>query len=254
MPLPTTEETALSTALPKLPKDGRSYVVVVGAGVVGLSAALWLQRRACGRDHRSGAVPLPGASYLNAASLRQCLHHSTWRLHTGRNAGHSVRRTRHALEAEQPAVHLLGRLAAASARLVDFLRASSKTEFDRIVGVLGRLMRLAEAGHNPLFEEAQATHLKKSHGCLYLYRSSASFPARSARYRTASARSVRMEILDRKAVKEREPHLAPLYSNGLLFSDASDRRCDAIRSVAGGIVSEEGRQVPEEPCAGYRSG
>lgn len=228
MPLPTTEETALSTALPKLPKDGRSYVVVVGAGVVGLSAALWLQKAGHAVAIIDPEPPLPGASYLNAASFGNACTIALGACIPVGTPGILYDVPGMLLKRSSPLSIFWGDLPRLLPWLVDFLRASSKTEFDRIVGVLGRLMRLAEAGHNPLFEEAQATHLKKSHGCLYLYRSSASFQRAQRDIELRRREGVRMEILDRKAVKEREPHLAPLYSNGLLFSDAY-RIDDAMR-------------------------
>ncbi|CAG0960489.1 D-amino-acid dehydrogenase [Rhizobiaceae bacterium] len=220
MPSPTYPIVPELTAIKPLPQSERVSVVVVGAGVVGLSSALWLQRAGHAVTILDPEPPLAGSGYLGAASfgnactvaLGACIPVGTPGILSD-VPGMLVKRA-------SPLSIFWGDLPRLLPWLVDFLRASSQREFHRIVGVLGQLIRLAEAGHNPLFEEARATHLKRSHGCLYLYRSERSFARAQRDIDLRRREGVRMEMLDRKAVKEREPNLAPLYSNGLLFSDA----------------------------------
>jgi len=215
-----TVETAPPSVLPRLPEDGRTYVVVVGAGIVGLSSALWLQKAGHAVAIVDPEPPLPGSGYLNAASFGNACTVALGACIPVGTPGILRELPSMLLKRSSPLSIFWGDLPRLLPWLIDFLRSSTQKEFDRIVGVLGKLMRLAEAGHNPLFEEAQATHLKKSDGCLYLYRSERSFQRAQRDIELRRREGVRMELLDRKAVKEREPHLAPLYSNGLLFNDA----------------------------------
>ena len=220
MPLPVPPNIPELKAIKPLPQDRRVSVVVVGAGLVGLSSALWLQRAGHAVTIVDPEPPLPGNGYLSAASfgnactvaLGACIPIGTPGI-LSEVPGMLLRRS-------SPLSIFWGDLPRLLPWLVDLVRASGRREFHRIVGVLGMLMRLAEAGHNPLFDEAQATHLKRPDGCLYLYRSERSFARAQRDIDLRRREGVRMEMLDRKAVKEREPNLAPLYSNGLLFNDA----------------------------------
>ena len=55
--------------LPLLPESQRKRVVVVGAGIVGLSCALWLQRAGHAVTVCDPTPPLPGVGYEAAASF-----------------------------------------------------------------------------------------------------------------------------------------------------------------------------------------
>jgi len=207
-------------AIKQLPQDLRVSVVVIGAGLVGLSAALWLQRAGHAVTIVDPEPPLPGNGYLSAASFGNACTVALGACIPIGTPGILSDVPRMLLRRSSPLSIFWGDLPRLLPWLVDLVRASGQREFHRIVGVLGMLMRLAEAGHNPLFEEAQATHLKRPDGCLYLYRSERSFARAQRDIDLRRREGVRMEMLDRKAVKEREPNLAPLYSNGLLFNDA----------------------------------
>lgn len=245
MPVPTYSSVPELTAIKPLPQSERVSVVVIGAGVVGLSSALWLQRAGHAVTIIDPEPPLAGSGYLGAASfgnactvaLGACIPVGTPGILSD-VPGMLMKRA-------SPLSIFWGDLPRLLPWLVDFLRASSQREFHRIVGVLGQLIRLAEAGHNPLFEEARATHLKRPDGCLYLYRSERSFARAQRDIDLRRREGVRMEMLDRRAVREREPNLAPLYSNGLLFNDAY-RIDDALRyaqALASLFQSKGGRFV-----------
>ena len=198
----------------------RMSIAVVGAGVVGLSSALWLQKAGHTVTIVDAEPPLPGNEYLNAASFGNACTVALGACIPVGTPGILRQVPGMLLNSSSPLSIFWGDLPRLLPWLFDFLRASSHREFDRVVGVLGRLMRLAEAGHNPLFEEAKATHLKREDGCLYLYRSERSFGRAQRDIELRRREGVHMEILNREAVREREPHLAPHYSNGLLFKDA----------------------------------
>jgi D-amino-acid dehydrogenase len=52
-----------------LPEAGRKRVVVIGAGIVGMSCALWLQRAGHAVTVCDPTPPLPGVGYEAAASF-----------------------------------------------------------------------------------------------------------------------------------------------------------------------------------------
>ncbi len=198
----------------------RRSVVVVGAGVVGLSSALWLQRH----GHRvviiDDNLPLEGSdyrracSYGNAASiaLNACLPVAA--------PGILRRLPRMLADREGPLSIYWRDLPGLLPWLASFVRAGTARSFDRAVGVLGQLIRLAEAGHGPLMAESDAFRLKRTGGVLHLFHSESSFQAALPGVRKRADQGVRFELLDAAAVRDREPHLAPLYARGVHYLDS----------------------------------
>lgn len=103
---------------------------------------------------------------------------------------------------------------------MSFIKASRPREVERIVGLLGQLLRLAEAGHAPLMAEGRLEHLLRRTGCLYLFESEEKFKAARQGFELRAGQRVRMEFLDAQAIREREPALTPRYARGVMFSDA----------------------------------
>ena len=208
-------------ALQPVPPGAQRDVVVIGAGVVGLSSALWLQR--CG--HRVVVCdphpPLPGqpydtaASYGNACTLAYaaCLPVSmpgmTWQV------------PGMLLDPSGPLTVIWRDLWRLTPWLLSFLKAGRPDEVQRIVNSLGELLRCARAGHAPLMEQAGLMHLVKHTGCMYLYSHEAQFNDTRASIELRAAQGVRMEVIDAPAVREMEPALAPCYVKGLRFLDTT---------------------------------
>jgi D-amino-acid dehydrogenase len=213
------DPTALPAAEP-VPEALRRSVVVVGAGFVGLSSALWLQRR----GHRVVIVdrnpPLEGADYRHACSygnaaciaLNACLP----------VAGPGILRQlpRMLVDRGSPLSISWRDLPSLLPWLVHFLRASSPEQADRGAAILGRLIRLAESGHAPLMAECGLAALKRPAGTLHLFRDEQSFQSALPDIRRREEQGVRFELLDAAAVHEREPNLAPCYRRGVLYLDS----------------------------------
>ncbi len=195
-------------------------VAVVGAGLVGLSAAIWLQRAGHAVTLFDRAAPESGEAYRRAASFGNACTFATgaclpvampgiWRAVPGMLA-----------DPDGPLALSWADLPTLAPWLLAFLRSSTRREVDRIVAELGRLIRAAGPAQESLLEEAGATHLARRHGCLYLYKSEAAFTAARRDIELRAREGVAMSILSRDEVRDREPHLAPLYHKGLLFEAA----------------------------------
>ncbi|TCU29213.1 D-amino-acid dehydrogenase [Rhizobium azibense] len=203
-----------------LPATERRHVLVIGAGLVGLASALWLQKA----GHRVTVIdrepPLAGASYEQACSYGNACT----------IAPHSV------LPVATPAIawrvpamlaNPLGPLAIVwryLPHLAPWLRAfvasSSKHEVERIAAVLSSLLMQADAAWRPLVHEAGAKALERRHGCLYLYKTEAQFQSAEPEMFFRERHGVALERLDVAAIRDLEPNLAPLYCRGVLFRDA----------------------------------
>lgn len=198
----------------------RRSVVVIGAGVVGLSSALWLQRAGHEVTIVDREPPALGVPYEHASSFGNACTIAFGACIPVATPGILRQVPKMLLDREGPLSIFWRDLPQLTPWLFSFLRASTPREVDRIVAILGNLLRHAEAGHAPLIEEAGASDLLRRTGCLYLYRNERDFQAAQRDIAFRAREGVRMEILDPPAIREREPNLAPLYHKGLLFLDA----------------------------------
>ena len=207
-------------ALQPVPSDERKRVAVIGAGVVGLSSALWLQRAGHQVTLCDPHPPLPGVPYETASSFGNACTMAYGACLPVAMPGIASQVPVMLLDRTGPLSIFWRDLPRLAPWLLAFLRASRPSEVRRIVGTLGRLLRLAEAGHAPLIAQAKAESLMRHNGCLYLFESQRSFEAARPGIAMRAEQQVAMDILDTDAIRALEPRLAPLYARGVMFRDA----------------------------------
>jgi D-amino-acid dehydrogenase len=213
------EPTAPSAAEP-LPEQLRRSVIVVGAGFVGLSSALWLQRYGHSVVVVDENPPLEGTDYRRACSygnagciaLNACLP----------VAGPGIVRQLPRMLADRTSPLSISwrDLPELLPWMVHFLRASSAASAERATSILGQLIRLAESGHALLMAECGIAALKRPAGTLHLFHDDNTFQSALPGVRRREKEGVRFELLDAAAIREREPNLAPCYHRGVLYHDS----------------------------------
>jgi D-amino-acid dehydrogenase len=198
----------------------RRHVLVIGAGLVGLASALWLQRS----GHRVTLIdrdpPLPGASWRQAASYGNACTVAPHGVVPVATPGLVWRVPRMLTSPAGPLAIVWRCLPSLAPWLLAFLRSSSAAEVERIAGVLATLIGQAESAWRPLIEESGSSDLVRRNGCVYLYKTEAEFAAAEADNRLRERHGVALDRLDAAQVRELEPNLAPLYRRGVLFRDA----------------------------------
>lgn len=234
----------------------RNSVIIVGAGMVGLCTALWLQRaghRVIVIDRRPPGHNKPydhAASYGNACTIavQACLPVAT--------PGIAKQVPGMLLDPEGFLTINWRYLPRLFPWLISFLRASRTTEVERIAVILAQLLSRATEGYMPLIEEARLSDLLRYGGCLYLYKTEEKYRAGQEHMELRRRLGVAMEDIDAAGVRELEPNLAPLYRRGVLYKDAymfdSPHRvaiglADAIRARGGRFVEGEGDNVHIRP-------
>ncbi|MBY5643687.1 NAD(P)/FAD-dependent oxidoreductase [Rhizobium leguminosarum] len=206
--------------LQPLPDAERRHVAVVGAGLVGLCTALWLQRM----GHRvmiiDPAPPLGDASYRQACSYGNACTFAPHGVVPVATPGVIWRVPGMLLNPLGPLAIVWRYLPQLVPWLRAFLASSTKAEVERIAGTLAALLSHTDAAWQPLVTQAGAEGLKRHDGCLYLYKSEAEFRAADAENALRERHGVAMDQLDRADIQGMEPNLAPLYHKGVLFRDA----------------------------------
>ncbi|KAF5887667.1 FAD-binding oxidoreductase [Rhizobium sp. PEPV16] len=213
----------MNTPLPDLqplPDAERRHVAVVGAGLVGLCTALWMQRMGHRVTIIDPAPPLGNASYRQACSYGNACTFAPHGVVPVATPGVIWRVPGMLLNPLGPLAIVWRYLPQLVPWLRAFLASSGKSEVERIAGTLAVLLSHADAAWQPLVTQAGAERLKRHDGCLYLYKTEAQFRAADAENALRERHGVAMGRLDRADIKNMEPDLAPLYHKGVLFCDA----------------------------------
>jgi glycine/D-amino acid oxidase-like deaminating enzyme len=212
--------TDFETRTSLLPETERRHVMVIGAGLVGLCSALWLQRF----GHRVTIIdrepPLDGASWRQACSYGNACTVAPHGVVPVGTPGILWRVSGMLRDPLSPLTIVWRYLPHLAPWLRGFLASSGKAEVERIAGVLAGLLQNAATSWRPLMEEAGAQKLERHAGCLYLYKTEAEFQAAERDNRLRERHGVRLDRLDAKEIRDLEPGLAPLYHRGVLFRDA----------------------------------
>jgi glycine/D-amino acid oxidase-like deaminating enzyme len=213
----------MHTPLPELsplPDAERRHVAVVGAGLVGLCSALWLQRMGHRVTIIDPAPPLGDASYRQACSYGNACTFAQHGVVPVATPGVIWRVPGMLLKPLGPLAIVWKYLPQLVPWLRAFLASSTKAEVERIAATLAVLLSHADAAWQPLVMQAGAERLKRHHGCLYLYKTEAQFRAANAENDLRERHGVAMDRLDQADIRSIEPNLAPLYHKGVLFRDA----------------------------------
>lgn len=218
-------------------------VIVIGAGVVGLSIALWLQRHGHQVEIVDPAPPLPGIDYRGAASFGNAAMVAPNGIFPVASPGILWQVPRMLRDREGPFSLYWRDLPDLAPWLSSFVLSSRRKRFDQLTQSLAALMRHIEAGHGPLLEEAGLGTLNRGAGSMHLYRSAAELTAGIAAMAQRNAAGIRGEILGPEEIRRLEPELAPSYIGGAIFNDAFviDSPEAYCRGLAKAILSRGGR-------------
>jgi glycine/D-amino acid oxidase-like deaminating enzyme len=242
VPLPEIEPVAESE---------RRHVAIIGAGLVGLCSALWLQRA----GHRVSIVdpepPLAGASYRQACSYGNACTVAPHGVIPVATPGIAWQVPGMLLDPLGPLAIRWSYLPRLAPWLLAFLAASRKSEVERIAGALASMLSHADSAWQPLLKQVGAEHLKRENGCLYLYKTDAQYRAAERDNQLRERHGVVVDRLDRPAIRDLEPNLAPLYEKGVLFRDAYTFASpkQLALALAEAIIRAGGRFVRSEVSA-----
>lgn len=232
----------------RLTEIHKQSVIVIGAGFIGLTAALTLLRDGHRVTIVDRAPPLGGSDYRHACSYGNACTIAPHGVVPVATPGVAWRVPGMLANPLGPLAIDWKYLPRLAPWLLGFLSASRAARVERIAATLSTLLKQADTTWRPLMEEAGAMDLREEHGCLYLYKSNAD---RAASDRDADFRSrhgVNLARLSADDIRALEPNLPANYAGGVLFKDAYvvSSPEQLARRLAKAVLARGGRFIAGE--------
>ena len=190
-------------------------VAIVGAGIVGLSCALWLQKKGFSVTLIDPEPPGSGTSSGNACTIADygCIPV---------NNPDIFRRLPSLLFSKNSPLTINHFYALTHLPwLLQFLSNCRPSRVSKIIGNLGQILQLSYQGLNPLLELSESQSLMSQKGCMHVYNTAAEFESARATNEIRRQQGSDYIELDRAAIHKLEPSLKPIFEKGILFENAS---------------------------------
>ncbi|PTM89135.1 NAD(P)/FAD-dependent oxidoreductase [Mycoplana dimorpha] len=225
--------------------SGKLSVAVIGAGIVGLSTALWLQKKGLDVVLVDPTPPLQGISFRNAASFGNAATVAPSGIFPTAAPGIVSKVPGMLLRSDGPLTLYWRDLLDLAPWLAAFLTASLRRRQNGTISALASLMRVLEEGHAPLMEEVGGIRLGRGKGSIHLYRTEDEAQNAKKANERRRAEGIEAQYLSRDEIAALEPNLAPDYIGGTIFPgcfviDSPEAYC---RSLAEAIHKRGGRFV-----------
>src|SRR5215510_6343545 len=218
------------------------HLAVIGAGIVGVCTALYLQRD----GHRVTLIdrlgPGEGASKGNAAVIaaESCVPVATpgilWRV------------PGMLMDPLGPLAIRWGYLPKLAPWLWEFVKASSPKRVEEISQALRPLLVQAVESYLPLLKSAGVEDMLRRTGWLVVYETERKFAAAQAGFALQRRRGVRMEILPAEEIRQFEPSLAPIFQHAAFFPENAyvTNNYRLVQVLAESLVRNGGTSLKEE--------
>ena len=193
----------------------QTRIAVIGAGIVGCSCALWLQKKGIAVTLIDPEEPGSGTSSGNAGTIADygCIPV---------NSPDIFKRLPSLLTSKESPLSLnLAYALSHPSWMIQFLRNCREAKVKHSISQLGKLLAKTYEGLDPLLDMADARHLMRQNGCMYVYRSEQEFQKALPSNLARRDQGADYTELDRADIKALEPGLKLPFERGLLFEAAS---------------------------------
>jgi D-amino-acid dehydrogenase len=224
------------------------HVAVIGAGIVGVCTALYLQRD----GHRVTLIdrlgPGEGTSKGNAAVIaaESCVPVATPGI-LGRVPGMLM-------DPLGPLAIRWRYLPKLAPWLWEFVKASSPKRVEEISLALRPLLVQAVESYVPLLKSAGIEDMLRRTGWLGVYETEKKFAAAQADFALQRRRGVQMTVLPAEEIRQFEPSLAPIYKHAVFFPENAyvTDNFRLVQALAESLVRNGGTLLKRR-CATSRS-
>ena len=190
-------------------------VAVVGAGIVGLSCALWLQIKGFSVILIDPEKPGSGASYGNAGTIADygCIPVNSPTIFKRLPSLLFSENSPLSIDLHYAFTHLPW--------LISFLKNCRAARVARITRILGKLLQKTYQGLDPLIELSGSRYLLSQEGCLQVFKTEREYESVRADIQARKDQGVEFTQLEAGEIGELEPGLKLPCVRGLLFDKAS---------------------------------
>jgi glycine/D-amino acid oxidase-like deaminating enzyme len=235
--------------------NNTAEILIIGAGIIGLTTGLRLAREGMQVTLIDPADPGSGASYGNAGTIAD---YAT--LPVG-HPGIFRQLPSLLLDRDSPLAIQRSALGSVIPWLAHFLFECRRSRFEANTAAIARLVADAAPRWQTLAEDVNGKELLHAKGCLYLYANDAAFKSGERDIRFRRTQGVTAEMLDADELTQLEPGLFQTTSGGAYFPDAlslsdpgaaSAKIYQAFRDAGGRLIRDRVtgiKRSPGGPCA-----
>lgn len=225
-------------------------VTVIGAGVVGMCTASYLQRMGAKVTVLDPVEPGRSCSFGNAGGLSpgSCVPVAY--------PGMLKQVPKWLTDPSAPLVLRWSYLPQATPWLLRFIKASSRAEVERSAAALSALIGPVFDNYEPLLAEAKAEEgLFRRQGQLYVYETEATYQGDAFGWGLRRQHGATCEVLSAEQIRETEPGLAPFFTRAVLLREHGycvdpfglvQALADSVRRNGGTILAERVLDVDME--------
>jgi len=190
-------------------------IAVVGAGIVGCSCALWLQKKGFSVILIDPEKPGSGTSFGNACTIADygCVPVNSPAIFKILPSLMFSKNSPLSVDFSYAISHLPW--------MLGFLSNCRATKVARISRVLGKILQKTYDGLEPLIQYCDAESLLSRQGCMYVYRNEAEFQNARASNQVRREQGFEFIEVDAGGIRELEPGIKLPFHKGLLFEDAT---------------------------------
>ncbi|MCP4494319.1 MAG: FAD-binding oxidoreductase [Gammaproteobacteria bacterium] len=195
--------------------DKNKIIAVVGAGIVGCSCALWLQKKGFPVVLIDPEIPGSGTSSGNAGSIANyaCIPVNSPDIF--KNLPSLM------FAADSPLSVDIGYAITHLPWMLKFLSNCRPSRVAHISRILGKILLRTYEGFDPLIEYCDAEDLLSRKGFMQVHRNQAEFDSAWAANRVRKEQGVNFTELNAGEIQELEPGLKKIFNKGLLFEEAT---------------------------------
>jgi glycine/D-amino acid oxidase-like deaminating enzyme len=193
----------------------QTRIAVIGAGIVGCSCALWLQKKGFAVTLIDPDDPGAGTSSGNACTIAEygCVPV---------NSPDLFRRLPALLFSKDSPLSMdLSYVLSHPAWMIEFLLNCRAQKVARIIQQLGQLLSKVYDGLDPLLDMADARDLLAQNGFMHVYRDQLEFDAAKRANQARREQGTNFVELDQGDIQSLEPNLKIPFERGLLFDSIS---------------------------------
>lgn len=189
-------------------------LIVAGAGMVGMSTALWAQKEGLRVALCDPGAPGSGTTYGSACTI------ATYACIPVNSPSIFASLPRLLLSRESPLSFNLLHGLRNPGWMLSFLANCRPGKVRHITEALGDLLKHADAGLDPLIAEAGAEDLIISNDCLYVWSTRQGYEQARGDNDMRRAQGVAFDEISPDEIRKLEPELKPSFHRGLIFKGA----------------------------------